>query len=157
MKTLCKVCLKEDEYSKELYYSGARWIVHLSNSTDVIQDDGRPGLEWSAWKRLREYVYENDLSITGLSIQFRTNKIKILGEASGFFFCNSIAACLNSDDRFHYFILGKVENDVVITQKWLVPLMIHVENGVRKVQEALDCVIFNDSRRKTIPTCPSKS
>lgn len=153
MNLLNNVCLAEDEYSKELYYKGARWIAHLSDSTNVLQDDGRPGHEWSAWKRLRNHVYTNNLTINSIILQFRSNKIKVLEPKEGVFYINAVAACLNSPETFNYIIFGNIKDDVVHTQKWLVPLMINTEKGIRPLDKCLGCVIFNDSRRKTISGC----
>ena len=143
----------EDEYSREMYYRGARWVAHLSDGTSVVQDDGRPGLEdESGWIRLAKYLYINDLRITSVDLQFRTQMIKniLSAEADGYFFCKSLSASLNTDERYAFYILGYIKGEVIYTQKWLVPLLIMVEDGTRPVDWGHPCVILNDRQRTTI-------
>jgi len=48
----------------------SRWIVSLSNGETIFEDyrdDEEP-----AWTRLALYVHENDLSITGMRVQFES-------------------------------------------------------------------------------------
>jgi hypothetical protein len=52
---------------KHPYVSKDRWIASLSNGQTVFEDR-TPGAP-NAWKRLREYVCENNLQITQLRLQ----------------------------------------------------------------------------------------
>lgn len=58
--------------SKEVnvFVPKTRWIVSLSNG-ETIFEDHRENME-PAWLRLSKYVKQNDLSITGMRVQFET-------------------------------------------------------------------------------------
>lgn len=52
-----------------------RWVASLSNG-ETIHEDETPGLR-PAWKRLAEYVEDNDLSITKLRLFIANTEVKL--------------------------------------------------------------------------------
>lgn len=67
------------------------WIATVTDGIDtseVWQDDGRPGLERSAWIRLQQYVKEHNLRVIGLRLQFRSHVEPLPSNADGYYFSN---------------------------------------------------------------------
>lgn len=83
-----------DEFSRERWLLEARWTVLLSNGETVIQDDGRPGTNGSAWQRLATHLQDlNAVRITAMNVQFRDQPPFCLPDnAEGYFFRKSAGA-----------------------------------------------------------------
>lgn len=66
-KNLCTI---EDEFILE----NPQWIADLSNGVRIYQDDYREGLSPpSAWQRLKQYLYENNLTIKNFRVRNRSH------------------------------------------------------------------------------------
>src|SRR5689334_10763684 len=118
------ICTREDEFTSEQYEKLARWFVRLSNNQIVIQDDGRPGLEYhSAWMRLKSYLKDSKLKIDKFWVEFRSHRLhNILPEkADGYFFCKSAAGIWGMKDTLEFYLLGHIKNGILHVQKWHVP------------------------------------
>jgi hypothetical protein len=90
------VCTAEDAFTKDWYWRKPRWEAVLSDGTTVIQDDGRPGLEPSAWLRLARHCWENGLRVRSLSVRFRSNVVRAVpDDAPGYFFRNCVKKWLS--------------------------------------------------------------
>ncbi len=137
------VTFEEDDYTRDLWHEKPRWIVSLSNSKKVIMDDGRPGLEPSAWVRLGRYLSENSgIKIEEMTIHFRSNKIDTLPKnAQGYFFSHGCRGG-TPDTTKQRFIIGHLKDDVIYLQKYNCPEMILDGVETRDIYET-PCLIKN--------------
>ena len=86
-----------------------RWIVSLSNG-ETIFEDYRDNEE-PAWKRLALYVEANDLSITGMRVQFESGlKIKLPSAQEGYI-QKKKAWCTGQTSGL-LFCIGYVQGDI---------------------------------------------
>jgi hypothetical protein len=126
-----------------------RWIVTLSNGEKIYQDDDRPGEdEPKTWIRLKEYIKENNLSITNFDLQFITH----VEEAAppnklGYYFVQAVDAVAFSgrvDGTRKYYIIGYLDQDgLVKTKRWMIPEIIQVSGDIREVLEDDPRLIVN--------------
>lgn len=99
----------------------AVWCVTLSDGTNVIEDDGRPGVyPVSSWERLKTYCQRNDLFIKSMKIKFRTNERHVNVGGDGVFFCKSILAGISAKNTFSY-LTGTLREGILKVVKWRVP------------------------------------
>jgi len=156
------VCFSIDNFLTDQDKSG--WFVDLSDGTRVYCDDNRPGLaEPIAWKRLRTYLYDNNLYIKQLFIRFRTEVRSIGSSDVGYMFRKGMMADVASGANFHRFVLGLINEDYKIkTQTWTVPELDHFssEDDTREIKGHEDSIIWNspiDREKYAVPLNTSQS
>lgn len=113
-----------DDYIYSKLMGEAIWIAKLSSGIEVYQDDDRPGLEPSAWLRLKEYCQKNNENITNIVLRFRSHYENIEPNKKGYVFCKSCIAILGNDSSYNIYKIGFIENNHIIMQKWKVPELI---------------------------------
>lgn len=135
-----QVCTALDKWMEDTWVHSTRWIVELSNGETVWQDDGRPGMEESAWVRLKNYCEANDLKIKNLKLKFRNNMPDVVYEGGDFFFSKLLRASFISSKgtakNDHFYLIGVTEGDKVHIDKWLVPALVVEESFER---DRVDC------------------
>lgn len=130
------LCFEEDAFTSEQWLATARWNVVLKSGKKVIQDDGREGLEASAWLRLREYVQQTGDGIAELYLTFRNEKDGIMpSNAEGYFFRKSVLGCLSSATAQSSYIVGYLKDGKVYTEKWNIPILEKVEEEIRDIND----------------------
>lgn len=133
-----------DDFTSEYWLFSPRWICDLSNGETVFQDDDRPGEEpKSAWLRLRQYCQENNLSITHMRLEFRSNTQRSLpDDAEGYFFCKGCGAFLfGGGTTLGFYLVGYLKGDKVIVHQYKSPEMILVSTEERLAADCEACLI----------------
>lgn len=111
------------------------WLAKLSNGSVVYQDDDRPGeIEPSAWIRLQEYLIENNLTIIGLGLRFKTNQFWLPENKDGYFFCK-VAGADWCGPTINYYNIGFLEDGVVHTTQYKVPELTYFNEGTRSPEK----------------------
>ena len=140
-----QVCTSLDKWMEDTWVHSTRWVVELSNGETVWQDDGRPGLEDSAWVRLKNYCEQNSLKIKNLRLKFRNNMPDKVYEGGDFFFSKLIRAAFISSkgaaDNSHYYLIGVTNGDTVMIDKWLVPALVLQDSFERNRSECEENII----------------
>lgn len=127
------ICQSIDDYVQDL-----RWIVTLSNGTEVFQDDNRPGLEWNAWTRLYHYLQQNpDLTIIGMRLEFRSHVERLPSHADGYYFSHGMSAVFMSQ-TWSNFVAGYAKDGVLYKSTWRVPELCQIDYDEIKDLDKLD-------------------
>jgi hypothetical protein len=124
----------EDLYVHELQDERrvAVWVAGLASGLTVYADDDRPGLERSAWLRLRRHCRETGDRVTSLRVKFRDHWEGTLpAGADGYFFHKAATCSLGSKDIQYYFLIGALTNGTVLVQKYKVPELLLFEVSSR--------------------------
>lgn len=132
------------------------WICKLDNGLIAYQDDDREGLEPSSWIRLKNYCHNNKVSITEMSIRFRSNEVFVGRNEEGFFFRRAILGGIGLNRKQkpfnrHYFLVGILKEGKVSVKKWQVPEMMLIEEDVRNPDDVIlvgESLIVNQQNRK---------
>ncbi len=134
-----------DDFLQEKIVSSTVWKALLSNGQTVIQDDNRPGEEKSAWIRLKDYLYERDLSIKSLSFSFRSNTISnfLPENAAGYFFVKNAVSGIGSDYTSEFYIFGYLKDKTVYWKRYKIPEMMFFDEGERTIESCGNSLIFN--------------
>ena len=130
------ICTQPDEFIEEK----CRWIAALSNGISVYQDDLREGCEESsAWRRLRQFVTKEKLSIINLHIQFRSHIIRpdLPVAPDAYFFCNKIVQFLGGRS-LDFYVVGYLKDGLVFRQTFSTPELILFGQDVKKENEVLE-------------------
>jgi len=125
----------DDDYIE----SNTLWIAFLSNGEIVYQDDKCVDNE-DSFTPLKIYCEQNNLFIDKFQIRFRSHIETVFennDECQGFFFRKSIMAPFSSDKNFHRYIIGKVIDNIIYTEKWSTPEIIMVEQEIRSITESM--------------------
>lgn len=126
------ICTQLDDFILEK--DKAFWRAELSNGLTVYQDDYRPGLQHSAWLRLKEYCSINNVFVAKMWITFRSHT-EFCGESTtGFFFTLGIKAYPNSTRQEDRFICGPIIDGNIHVNIWKVPEIITVESEIRSIE-----------------------
>lgn len=140
------VCFEIDDYINDR--DKTHWFVDLSNGTRIFADDDRPGLEPNAWKRLRDYLYANNLFITHFFIRFRSH-VELIGSSEiGYFFRRGLMADIASGVNHDRFICGLLDDRGYINcQTWNTPEITRVESEdeQRNIEDNEESIIWNSS------------
>jgi hypothetical protein len=115
----------------EVFHNTARWFASLSNGENAVEGNGKFAEiagELSPWQKLREYIKENNLKITGMQIR-KEGKVYTLPSANPKFggdipldykFGRKVAADMMSDSmdkmtlvEMHIFITAVYEHSEV--------------------------------------------
>lgn len=143
------ICTTDDDYTRE----HMRWVVELSNGLTVYQDDGRPGCyPESAWIRLKKYLSETEESIENMYLQFRSHiESPLPKHADGYFFSHCVAGVSFSHETIRFYLVGALQNNKLIVQKWVVPEILLCETEERDIDKAGDCLIIrkNNENKRT--------
>lgn len=125
------VCKQEDEFT----FEKPRWVAHLSNGENILQDDERPGIEpKQSWLRLKDYCRQNMVDVVNLTLQFRSHtEIPLPANADAYFFCNRVVTMLNSDIVIGFHLIGYLKDKILRVQHWKVPEYVLVEEDFDRV------------------------
>jgi hypothetical protein len=118
------ICTKIDDYINSKILGETIWIVKLTNNLEVYQDDNRPGLEPSAWLRLKEYCETNNVKIANFTLRFRSHYENIVPNKTGYIFCKGCIALLGNESSYNLYKVGYIENNSIIMEKWRVPELV---------------------------------
>lgn len=140
-----QVCTSLDKWMEDTWVHSTRWVVELDNGEMVWQDDGRPGVEDSAWVRLKNYCEYHGFKIKNLKLQFRNNTPDVLYQGGDFFFSKLLRASFISTKgtakNSHYYLIGVTDGDKVMIDKWLVPALVVQESFERDRSECEENMI----------------
>ena len=139
------VCRQADGYVLDRWH----WFVTLNNGETVFQDDYRPGLaEPMAWRRLRSYCRENNLSITSLKLRFRSHvETPLPDNQKGYFFAHNAMSLVGLTGSIRdgvtstldFCLLGYIERATGLLRvtRWKVPELIpsaFMEGGMEEIR-----------------------
>lgn len=135
------------------------WIASLSDGTVAHQDDDRPGYYHNSWVRLRNHCYENNLTITNVTLKFRSHVEKVGSSEEGYFFIRAILGSLVKNVKkppVFFYKVGLIKDGEIKIQKWRVPELLLVDRETREVNEESQLVIIwnnvkEQDRQKQIP------
>lgn len=155
------VCFKIDNFLTDQDKTG--WFVDLSDGTRVFSDDNRPELEEkNSWKRLRTYLYENNLYIKTIFIRFRSEVRTIGSSDEGYFFRKGLMADIASGKNYGRFIFGLIKDGKIHTKTYSTPELQYFESEdeIRELEGHEESVIWNSKVKveKSVPhlnTSPS--
>jgi hypothetical protein len=137
------ICIEKDEFFHEVERYKPHWFVELSDGSFVYQDDGREGLEYNAWFRLKKFLKNDTRHIVGMTLRFRSHRISIPRDKDGYFFCNVARGYFKSKKTFEFFLVGYLENGKIHLKKYQTPELISVSKEIRTIEETKDCLIIN--------------
>jgi hypothetical protein len=139
------VCLTEDDFTRAQADAGlARWEALLSDGMTVLQDDGRPGVERSAWLRLKAHVHTHNLNIDRLSLRFRGRVENMLPDyAQGYYFSHNPIAVWGLENTLYFYLVGFLTDGLVRLERWKVPELILTGREDRPAQDAGRALIVN--------------
>lgn len=122
----------------------AIWKVILSNSQEIISDNLYID-DKSDWVRLKEYIQDNNLSISSMYICFRNHSIKI-DEAKHYFFrrmsLSRFGKIERKNETYSYFLVGSTNDKTKVNiKKYLVPELQCMEEEIRTLEENEESLI----------------
>lgn len=135
------ICTQEDDFTQWYAEGNVRWIVSLNNGQVVFQDEGRPGLENSAWLRLKNYCESNNLYITGMSIGFRSNRYNLESNADGYYFAKGARGMWGAPKTIQLVFVGVLIGEKLRVSCWKCPEMILEKTESRNIDESTQCLI----------------
>ncbi len=123
-----------------------RWMASLSNGETVYEDD-RKDLEEPAWERLKEYVKEENVSITNLRLQRGADIIQVPANQPGYVCGKRIQAVAPpSPLTFHWKCVGWLDDDNVCHITWArIPEFMQRETEQRTPEKAGFFLIRNNA------------
>lgn len=112
------------------------WMADLSDGRTAYRDDGRPGYIYSSWDRLREYCLENNLYVKGMTLKFRSH-LEMIPQSEAYFVRNSILGSFGKKKTVnrHYFLVGTLQKEVLLVQKWQVPELLLISTKEREIND----------------------
>ncbi len=123
-----------------------RWMVSLSNGETVYEDE-RTDLPKRAWERLREYIKEQNVSITNLILQRGADIIEVPANQKGYCFGKKIQQLAFSTIRFEWRCVGWLDNDDICHLLWAgIPEFMRRENEQRTPEKAGFFLIRNNAQ-----------
>jgi len=118
------ISFEQDGWLRDTNEQDTRWYATLSDGTEAIQDDERPGLKiTSAWERLGIYCKEKGLWITSMKIQFRSHIEHVGSDVDGFFFCKSIIGGISAKNANCY-LTGTLSDGILKVEQWKIPELV---------------------------------
>jgi hypothetical protein len=133
-----EICTNEDPfvYALQDEKRTAVWVADLSDGTIVYMDDGRPGLERSAWLRLCKHCRQKGLWVKRLHVKFRSNRADPLPlDAQGYYFSHMALGGFGFTDTLQFYLIGALTNQKVRLYKIQVPELIIAECEDRSLGE----------------------
>lgn len=104
------------------------WVATLSNGEEVCRYDIGDN---DTWAELKQRVINENLSITSLTLRFRSNAISVPPNQPGYMFCKGVLAsttrCLNLFSIGHLMYDGSVK-----VKQYIVPELIEWEEITRE-------------------------
>lgn len=128
-----------DKWLAETAEQTPRWVVVLSNGEEYHQDDGRPGTDEPAWKRLAKYCRENGVHVTDIYLRFRSHieRKTEYRNAEAYWFRFGITASVKPNKKgkqsFNTILIGVVRDGKMYVDNWRIPELILVESDIRDV------------------------
>lgn len=139
------VCFSEDDFTRDRYYTDARWEAVLSDGRRAIMDDGRAGLSVnSAWLRLKAYLADNpSLRINELLVRFRSHVVSPLPrDAAGYVFLKGALGSPSFTKTVDQFLIGFLDDtNQVVYVKYNLPELLEEVSGTRPVEQVGEALI----------------
>jgi hypothetical protein len=127
------LCIKECDYLEDKTI----WIVNLSNSLTVFQDDNRSGKEPVAWKRLSDYCNNENVDIVSMLLRFRSNQ-KILPEdedVKGYYFAYGAHKEFDEARTRAHYVCGYASGNNVHCEWYSTPELISTRDVSRRYNQ----------------------
>lgn len=145
-----EVCTIYDAYLQDL--DRTVWVAELSNGIMVYGDDYRYGERDIAFRRLEQYLKEQNLRISKIFVKFRSH-IELAQERNentvGWYFGRGIGAWMGQPET-HYIITGQVQEAPSLEfqrschcKKWRVPEVILEEEDTRDPERFPENIIWD--------------
>lgn len=129
------------EIDRDAWERFSLWVVRLSDGTTVYRNDEEIGE--SSWALLHQYLLERPtLSIESFSFGFRDNTRALPDGAQGYYFRNSVVGSFSGSKSS--FLVGILDGDRCIVEKWEVPEITYMSTESRPVEEAGVSLIRNN-------------
>lgn len=141
-------CLKEDQWAQDRWLFEPRWVLALSDGTEIVQDDNRPDREPNSWQRYLRFRklcerHRCQPKVQSLKIQFRDQIIDTLPEyAEGYLFRKALLAEMYGPCA-HIYIIGSVYCNKVSIQRWFVPEFTKLNEEIVPLEPYLDSILFS--------------
>lgn len=145
------VCFDIDDWIRDA--DQTIWIADLSNGLTAYRDDGRPEHVYSAWSRLKQYCEEHDVYVKSLVLKFRSHVEKI-PQSEVYFMRNSLLGGFSKKGvrNDHSLLVGTLQEEVLVVQKWKVPELILTSTNERPIDEnALRSMIWKKNTSHLLP------
>lgn len=84
-----------------------RWVAKLSNDETIWQNDINH--ENTSWLNLKQYVYENNLCVTHLHLEFRSHVIDVGDNLFAYYFNKGCRASFGGSQQC--FVVAGIKND----------------------------------------------
>ena len=129
------------EYNKD---RRSIWItVSLSDGRKLWFKDHKK------WLMLKEAIETSDLSIKGLSIQFKSHVENAdVSDADGVYLVRSLMGQMGGDTKYYY-TTGRVVGDTVYKSMWLTPEIIEERKTEENIEDCFEeAIIYNHGKRK---------
>ena len=140
-----KVCTHYDGFLQEV--DRAIWYVELNDGSNVYGDDYRYGENDIAFRRLKNYLKNNNLKINKIFVKFRSH-VELAQERNdetiGWYFGRGVG-CWVGQPTQHKIITGQVQSDGTVRCKiWQIPEVILSEEDSRKSCDYLENIIWDE-------------
>lgn len=146
-------CFVVDEYTAVFIDQNPYWVATLSSGDVVYQDDNRPNMEPSAWLRLREYCYAEDLNVSSLMLQFAGYQFHAYdGSGDGVYFSLGSSALLGEDLRtWSLYVVGKILSKHMDVVKYEIPtLQEQIRDGRLISPKNIPSIIYHSHVRQNV-------
>ena len=134
------ICTERDDFIEQYQESNPSWEVWLNSEVPVYQDDGRPGLIYSAWERLYNHCLDTNDYIVEMKIRFRSNQHMLPSNMNGYYFAKGARGSFGTSDTTQLFFVGTL-SDKLRVQCWKVPEMILQKTEERSLDKVGKCLI----------------
>lgn len=118
-----------DDWLKEHYEFYPYWVAKLSNEELVYRDERN----YRDWLDLKDYCYKNSLDIIEFTLIFRRKKVIIISEpVEGLYFSQGITGTWPSNNNWHYFNTGVLENGLMRKRQFFLPSLDEISSTIEK-------------------------
>lgn len=123
-----------------------RWMASLSNG-ETIYEDERTDLPKRAWERLKEYIKEQNVSITNLRLQRGADIIEVPANQKGYCCGKKIQVIAPPGSQtFNWKCVGWLDNDNICHLLWArIPEFMQRESEQRTSEKAGFFLIRNNA------------
>lgn len=153
LTSLASVSTVVDPYVAVFIDNNPYWVATLSDNTVIYQDDNRPGLEPSAWLRLRQYCEDNNLNVVNLKLQFAGYQYNAYdGTGDGVYFSRGSSALLGEDLRtWDLYVVGVLRGRYMDVVRYEIPTLQQQTRAGRLVTpKNLPSIIYHTNVRQKV-------
>jgi hypothetical protein len=138
-----QICTIPDEYTEDGLIT--QWVAELTDGQVVYRDDFRPGCSPPiAWTRLKQYCEHYGLGVKRLWLKNRDHfETPVPNDAEGYYMVNKIGKSWGDRRDTCGFVIGHLQNGVILCSEWQVPELLLVGDSTRDPVKYQECLIVN--------------